>query len=58
MDITQRGLIAQRRGVVQRELMPYGRSEIVPLTLKLETVIHRLEWVRIEEFVESNWRDQ
>jgi hypothetical protein len=58
MDITQRGLIAQRRGVVQRELMPEVRSEIGPLTLKLETVIHTLEWVRIEEFVESNWRGQ
>lgn len=55
MNITQRGLIMQRWGVVQRELMPELRSEIGPLTSKLEKVIHTLEWVRIEEFVESSW---
>ena len=55
MDTTQRGLIMQRWGVVQRELMPELRSEIGPLTSKLEKVIHTLEWVRIEEFVESSW---
>ena len=55
MNITQRDLIMQRWGVVQRELMPELRSEIGPLTSKLEKVIHTLEWVRIEEFVESSW---
>ena len=49
MNPTQRGLIMQRRGVVQRELMPELRSEIGPLTSKPEKVIHTLEWVRIEE---------
>ena len=45
----------QRWSVVQQELMPELRSEIGPLTSKLEKVIHTLEWVRIEEFVESIW---
>lgn len=45
----------QRWSIVQRELMPELRSEIGPLTPKLEKVIHTLEWVRIEEFVESTW---
>ena len=49
MNITQRGLIMQRWGVDQRELMPELRSEIGPLTSKPEKVIHTLEWVRIEE---------
>jgi len=44
------------RRVVQRELMPELRSEIGPLTSKLEKAIRMLEWVRIEEFVESSWR--
>ncbi len=47
MDITQRDLIMQRWGVVQRELMPELRSEIGPLTSKPEKVIHTLKWVRI-----------
>jgi hypothetical protein len=54
MDTTHRGLIVQRWGEVQRELMPELRSDIGPLTSKLEKVIHTLEWVRIEEFVESS----
>ena len=45
----------QRWSVVQQELMPELRSEVGPLTPKLEKVIHTLEWVRIEEFVESSW---
>ena len=36
MNITQRGLIMQRWGVVQRELMPELRSEIGSLTSKLK----------------------
>ena len=55
MNITQRDLIMQRWGVVQRELMPELRSEIGPLTSKLEKVIHTLEWVRIEDFDEWPW---
>lgn len=45
----------QRWSVVQQELMPELRSEVGPLTPRLEKVIHTLEWVRIEEFVESTW---
>jgi hypothetical protein len=33
--------------------MPELRSEVGPLTLRLEKVTQTLEWVRIEEFVES-----
>ena len=55
MNTTQRELIMQRWGVVQRELMPELRHEIGPLTSRLEKVVHTLEWVRIEEFVESSW---
>ena len=43
--------------MVQRELMPKWRDQIGPLTSKREVVIHTLEWVRIEELVESSWRD-
>lgn len=56
MDSTQRDLIMQRWTVVQHELMPELKDEIGPLTPKLEKVIHVLEWVRIEEFVDSTWR--
>lgn len=45
----------QRWWVVQQELMPEVRAEVGPLTARLEKVIHTLEWVRIEEFVESTW---
>ena len=45
----------QRWSVVQQELMPELRLEVGPLTPRLEKVIHLLEWVRIEEFVESAW---
>jgi hypothetical protein len=45
----------QRWSVVQPELMPELGSEVGPLTPRLEKVIHTLEWVRIEEFVESTW---
>ncbi len=45
----------QRRSVVQQELMPELRSEVGPLTPRLEKVIHTLEWLRIEEFVKSTW---
>jgi hypothetical protein len=55
MNSTQRALILQRWTVVQRELMPELKDEIGPLTAKLQKVIHTLEWVRIEEFVDSTW---
>lgn len=45
----------QRWSFVQQELMPELRSEVGPLTPRLGKVIHTLEWVRIEEFVESTW---
>lgn len=45
----------QRWLVIQQELMPELRWEVGPLTPRLEKVIHVLEWVRIEEFVESAW---
>lgn len=35
--------------------MPELRPEVGPLTPRLKKVIHTLEWVRIEEFVESTW---
>ena len=55
MNTTQRVGILQRWRVVQHELMPELRQEIGPLTPRLEKLIHTLEWVRIEEFVESTW---
>ena len=55
MNITQRVGILQRWRVVQHELMPELRQEIGPLTPRLEKLIHTLEWVRIEELVESAW---
>jgi len=45
----------QRWQVIQHELIPELRQEVGPLTPKLEKVIHTLEWVRIEEFVEATW---
>lgn len=53
MNTTQRVGILRRRRVVQHELMPELRQEIGSLTPRLEKLIHTLEWVRIEEFVES-----
>ena len=45
----------QRWNVIQRELLPELRDEVGALTPKLEKVIHVLEWIRIEEFIESSW---
>ena len=53
MNTTQRNGIIQRWRVVQHELIPELRLGVSSLTPKLEKVIHTLEWVRIEEFVES-----
>ena len=55
MNTTQRNGIIQRWRVVQHELIPELRLEVSSLTPKLEKVIHTVEWVRIEEFVESAW---
>ena len=56
MDTTQRSLIMQRWHFMQYEIIPDLRDEVGVLTPKLEKVIHTLEWVRIEEFVQSSWR--
>ncbi len=44
----------QRWNIIQHELMPELRNEVVGLTPKLVKLVHILEWVRIEEFVSSN----
>jgi len=55
MNLTQRALIMQRWHAVQHELIPELRDDFGALTPKLEKLIHTLEWVRIEEFVQSSW---
>lgn len=55
MDAIRPHMIMQRWSVVQHELLPELKSEVGPLTPKLERVIHTLEWVRIEEFVSAAW---
>lgn len=55
MHPTPNHQIMQRWHIVQYELIPELREEMGALTPKLEKVIHTLEWVRIEEFVESSW---
>ena len=55
MNATERDLILQRWNVIQAELIPALRNDLGALTPKLERVIHRLEWVRIEEFVTLTW---
>lgn len=45
----------QRWHFMQYEIIPDLGDEIGVLTPKLEKVIHTLEWVRIEEFVQSTW---
>jgi len=55
MNLTQPALIMQRWNVVQHELIPELRNDLGGLTPKLEKVIHTLEWVRIEEFVQASW---
>lgn len=57
MNATQRDLIMQRWNVIQHELIPELGSEMGVLTPKLEKVIYTLEWVRIEQFVDSSWHD-
>lgn len=55
MNTTQRTGIMQRWNIIQHELMPELRNEAGALTPKLMQVLHTLEWVRIEEFVNSSW---
>jgi len=55
MNTTRRDLIMQRWNVIQHELLPELRNDVGTLTPKLEKVIHTLEWVRIEKFVQSSW---
>jgi len=55
MDTTQRALTMQRWYFTQYEIIPDLGDEVGVLTPKLEKVIHTLEWVRIEEFVQSTW---
>jgi len=55
MDAISRELIMQRWNVIQRELIPELRSDVGPLTPKLEKVTHILDWVRIEAFTGPGW---
>lgn len=55
MDTTQRHGILQRWNIIQHELLPELRNEFGALTPKLVRVVRTLEWVRIEEFVNSTW---
>lgn len=55
MDTTQRAGIMQRWTLIQHELMPDLRADIGALTLRLEKLVHTLEWVRIEEFAGGAW---
>jgi len=45
----------QRWLQIQNELLPDFNDEVGSLTPKLEKVIHTLEWVRIEDFVDMGW---
>ena len=54
MNTTQRTKLMQRWQVVQTELLPELKEENGPLTPRLEKLIHILEWVQIEEFVEAS----
>ncbi|MGC9237452.1 MAG: transposase, partial [Thiomonas sp.] len=40
---------------VQFDLIPALQGELGAMTPKLEQLIHVLEWVRIEEFVDTTW---
>lgn len=55
MNTSRRDLIMQRWNVIQHELLPELRNDVGTLTPNLEKIIHTLEWVRIEEFVQSSW---
>jgi hypothetical protein len=55
MNATGQDLIMQRWNAIQRDLIPNLSDEVGGLTPKLKQVIFTLEWVRIEQFVESSW---
>ena len=40
---------------VQFDLIPALQGELGAMTPKLEQLIHVLEWVRLEEFVDATW---
>jgi len=46
----------QRWNVLQHELIPEIKQLCGALTPKLEKLIHVLDWVRIEEFVQQEWQ--
>lgn len=55
MNNTQPTHFLQRWNAIQYDLIPELKEEVGCLTPKLEKLIHILEWVRIEEFVENTW---
>jgi hypothetical protein len=55
MNATARNLIMQRWNAIQYDLIPNLSDEVGGLTPRLKQIIYTLEWVRIEEFVESSW---
>lgn len=56
MDATERHQLLQRWQTIQHELLPDLEREVGGLTRKLTQVIHVLEWVRIEEFIQGSWQ--
>lgn len=55
MNSTEPTPIMQRWMTIQQELIPQLWQEVGALTPRLEKLIHIIEWVRIEEFVEVSW---
>lgn len=53
MNTTQCAQLMQRWQTIQGELLPELQLQDGPLTPKLEKLVHTLEWVRIEEFVDG-----
>jgi hypothetical protein len=47
----------QRWNAIQYNLLPKLQYEVGALTPKLKQVIYTLEWCRIEQFVDSSWRN-
>lgn len=56
MNATQPTHAMQRWGWAQREMFVMSDQAEESLTPKLIKVIYTLEWVRVEDFVESSWR--
>ena len=55
MNSTEPTPIMQRWMTIQQELIPQLWQEVGALTPRLEKLIHIIEWVRIEDFVEVSW---